>query len=871
MNANENAVEKLLRGQRRWNQFAWSLIATAVGLAITLAFEWRLHPSPARVEKWGHLPQWWLGGLGVTLLATAAIYLFRRKSVLQSARALDARWETKNRLETAATLSSAPDAIARAQREETAGFVQQARLRPRRVSLTFLGGLVALLALAHLLTLATWVRPWNEGFFHSHAAEQAKAKPAADKQPKASIEWNTPEEEIKAAAIEEVPLAAVANSTGGFHDAVLEISVNGEIRLRTPIALDELKNAGQHKIETSIYMDQLGVKPFDMVSYDLRAQRNGTAKLPDTVSPVQFVEIKPLREDVHELPAARNPGQGFNHIAALKSAQLRAMKENSALAHTDLSHDNGAWKDENQRVGNDQKTLEEKTGEVISLFTSNGVPEEIVSLIRRARTEMGDAAQKIAATANAPALAPQGRALALITEVEKYLGKAIGQGRALVQNVSDPFDKKQLELKRRDQTKAGELEILAKEQARLADDIATTNTSAETPAVAGKPDPETITGTPVERETQINLRIGRLLEATNNFVAEATQHLDEGRKQAQLSVLSLVMDDLVAAREPAAKSARELHLAAEAMTRAAEQVAKNELADALRALSGAASGARITPAQASDEAARQQATNVMNQVQTATRNLADAGRQLPATGSAKAAAQLNELARSLADADLQKALQQLREQPRNPEVARNAAEKLQDLADRAGMLRNNGPLSPAELAQLADRLERAHVNIQRLTAQQSPSKSPGSPSGNSPGQASGAAPGGHGITTAGNSGDLTPASFGGEIISDLREDLLAAAPSLPQSAQLAELRSQFHESPDPSASDGDITAFLGKIDPPLEGVIKLLRAEIPDSPRPYRLTDDEIAQAPAGYRPAVADYFEQLSRDYPADSKPAGK
>jgi hypothetical protein len=526
------------------------------------------------------------------------------------------------------------------------------------------------------------------------------------------------------------------------------------------------------------------------------------------------------------------------------------MKENFILAHTDLAHDSDDWKDENQRVGGDQKTLEEKTGEVISLLVSNDAPEEIVSLIRRAKPEMADAAQKISVTENEPALVPQGKALALITEVEKYLGKSVRQGPSLVQKVPDPFDKKALEIKRRDLTPAGELEILAKEQARLAGDLVMTNAGAEISAAASKPDPEKITGTSAEREHQINQRVGTLLDATN-FPAEVTQHLAEGRKQTQMSLLSLDMDDVVAAREPAAASARELRLAADAMRCAAEQVAKNDLADALRALSEAAGGARITPAQISDAAARQQATNVMNQVQNAARNLTEAARQQQETGSAMAAAQLNELAKALAAADVQKALQQLREQPRDPDVARNAANKLQDLADRAGMMRHAGPLSLAELARLTDRMERAHANIQRLTAQNSSAKSPGS----SPGNISGGGPG----------------SFPSEIVSDVREGALEAAAALPQSLQLGELRQQLRESPVSDADGGNVTVFLEKIDPPLEDVIKLLRAEIAGNRRPYQLTEEEMAQAPVAYRPAVADYFEQLSKDYQTASPTPGK
>lgn len=860
MNTKSNPVEQLLRRQQRWNQYAWPLIIIAIGLAGTLVFEWHQHPSLARVEKWGHLPQWWIGGLAASLLAAAVVGWLRRRSVLEAAQAMDERWSAKNRLETAAALSSAPNALTRAQCEETAGFFRQANLHPRGIPLSFLAGLVALLVGAHLFTFASWTRPLAEktgGGGLKKDSQMAQVKPAETKpkEPEAHIEWNSPEEEMTAAAVEEVPLEAMADSTTGFHNAVLEIFVNGETRPLIPIELADLKVAGKHTVETSIYMDQLGVKPYDIVSYDLRAQRNGIRKASDTVSAVQFVEIKPLREDVHECPPTQNPGQCFNYITAIKSAQLRAMKENFVLAHSELARDNADWKDENQRVGGDQKTLAEKTGEVISLLVSNGAPEEIVSLIRQAQPEMTDAAKKISATDNEPALTPQGKALALMTQVEKYLGKCVRQAPSLVQKVPDPFDKKALELKRRDQTPAGELEILAKEQARLADDIATTNPPA---ADNGQPNPQQITGAPAEREAEINQRISSLL-ATTNPVAEVTQHMEAGRNNARVALLDLNMDDTIAAREPAAESARELHLAVEAMKRAAEQVAKNELAEALRALSDAAGGARITAAQVSESAARQQATNVMNQVQNAARHLTDAARQQQETGSAKAAAQLNDLAKALAGANLQKALQQLREQPRDRDVAGNAANQLQDLADRAGLMRNDGKLSPEQIARLADRLDRAHANIQRLAAQNAAAKPPGNVATKASGSGSGSNPGG------------AASSFASEIVSDVREGALEAVPALPQAVLLGELRGEFHESPTPDAQFADQLVFLEQIDSPLEGVIKLLRAEISDQSRPYPLTDEQLAQAPAAYRPAVADYFEQLSRDYRTNLTAASK
>ncbi|MGA3268331.1 MAG: hypothetical protein ABSE16_16090 [Verrucomicrobiota bacterium] len=854
MNANQYSVEELLRRQRRWNQYAWPLAVLAAGLGATLAFAWDRHPSVARVATWGHLPQWWLGGLAVTLIAAAVVWRLRHRTVSEAAQAMDEKWAAKNRLETAAALSSAPDAIARAQREETAGFVRQAQVRPRGIPLSYLGWLVMLLICGHLLTLLSWARPFSGGSLlpsasknpdqtaaqSASAATAPEAKPSA---PEASITWNSPEEEIKAAAIEEVPLEAVADSQSGFHDAVLEVSVNGVGHPAVAIELAELKKAGPHTVQTSIYLDQLGVKPYDIVSYDLRAQRNGIQKLPVTVSPVQFVEVKPLREDVHECPPTQEPSTCFNYITAIKSAQLRAMKQNFVLAHTDLSHDSADWKDENKQVGTDQQTLAEKTGEVIDLLASHDAPDEIMSLIRQAKPEMSEAAQKILATQNEPALAPQGKALSLITEVEKYLGRSVRQGPSLVAKVPDPFDKKALELKRRDLTPAGEMEILAREQARLAGDIATTNALT---ADSGESEPGAISGTPAGRESQISQRFGTLLDSTN-FPAETIKHLDLGHHQAEASLTKLNADDMVSAREPAAESARELRLAVEAVRQAAEQAARNELADALRALSDAAGGARITPAQPSDEAARQQASNVVSQVANAARNLTEAARQQQETGSAKAASQLNGLAQALAGTDVQKALQQLQAQPRDQQVAENAANQLQDLADQAGLLQNNGAMTPAELAQLIDRLQRDHVNIQRLIAQNSLPPSPDRP------------PNG----TNGSPNVLTPntGSFGSEIITDVREGVLEASAAMPQTGIVVPMRNQLHSPPIPGAPSANITAYLAKIDPPLENLITLLQTRLQQQ-RPFTLTDQQVAEALPAYRPAVADYFEQLSHDY---------
>ena len=132
--------------------------------------------------------------------------------------------------------------------------------------------------------------------------------------------------------------------TTGLRNAVLEIEVNGAHRLSQPLP-DDLTKPGPHTLKPSIYLDQLDVKTYDIVSYHLSAQRIADAALPPTVSPVQFVQVKPVREDTFICAGGDQPSKCFNYVTALKAAQLRLMKDNFTLAHAEVGHDNSEWRD----------------------------------------------------------------------------------------------------------------------------------------------------------------------------------------------------------------------------------------------------------------------------------------------------------------------------------------------------------------------------------------------------------------------------------------------------------------------------------------------------------------------------------------------
>ena len=714
-------TDRFLRQHHRFLRLAWPLGTVALGLALTLALDWRRHPTLQRVERWDDLLRWWAAGLGLTGLAALGVWLVRRRNALQSARLLDARFDARNRLETVAVLRGDAGALAHAQREEAAAFLAgQADARTNRDPLLILGALVVALLLAHGATLLTWTRPWVAPAAVAAARLAAKAPAAPPALPTARILWKTPASETKATPIEEVPLQAVADSTGGLRDMVLEIAVNGQPRTSVPVPADGLQAAGKHPVQASIYLDQVEVEPFDIVSYYLRAQRIGAQNLPATASSVQFVQVRPFRSDTREVPG----GEGYASyalITALKVAQLRLIKQNFVLGHTDLGQDSAEWKKENGRVGGEQAALETKTAEAVKQLIEEAAPAEVVNLLNQAQPFMGQAAQKIGAALNQPALGPQGKALALITEVEKFIVKLAPHGgivRGSKPNVDDPFkDKQQIELKQRFKTPAGEVELLAAAQAKVAEDLSKPDAAEAAPApdTTAPPDANKIEGTLAERQPQISQRVGALLTG-RVFKPDVTQHLEQGHEAARGSLRQIDAGDLPAAREPAALAARELQAAAAAMNRAGEEQAKAELADAQRALNEAAEQARDAARQPTDEAARQRAEQAAQQAKRTAQALAEQARQQQETGSSEAAARLKDLAKEVSAADTRKALEQLRAQPRNPKNSQAAADQLTQLAGRAAAQQHPGGLSPEELARLVERLERARANMERLAA-----------------------------------------------------------------------------------------------------------------------------------------------------------
>lgn len=605
---------------------AWALALALLGCATWFAPALGLPSAPPLAAA-----------LGLASLVVLGIWirLARRLSPLALARDLDRDWTLAARLETSAELAADPSALAAAQRADAARHLRDRR--PPRGASWF--SAMALASLGALLLLVEFSLLAQRRL--SAAPTPAAAVDPAAEDLSASLAWVTPEAEIKATAIEEVPLTARVSTRGGLRALTLEVAVNGVHHLSVPLPAESasaISAPGDHTLELSLFLDETAAQEFDLVSYHLRAERVASAALPPVASPLQFVQIRPAREDVARLrPPPGAIGQVSNLLTALKAAQLQLLKQNFLLAHAPIDRTHTVWREENSRVAGDQKTLAEKTAETRDFAIAEGLPTLVVDNLGQALPLMESAAAEIAATRNEPAAEPQGRALALIVATEKIIRRVImesaGSSPPSPPSVRDPFkDPQQFKLPPRADTPAGQLEQLAQAQSASAQELSDPAADAQ-----------------AEQQAELARKLAELAQS-RQLDSSAQGKTEQAARDAADAAAQVRAGDREAARAPATAAAEALRAATAAQEAAGRAAAEAELEQVRRDINsteGAADPAERANALAAAaerlraEAAAQQQTGsaaAARELATAAAKVAEAARAPAPGGSSSEAA-----------------------------------------------------------------------------------------------------------------------------------------------------------------------------------------------------------------------------------------
>ena len=643
--------------QHRWRArgtlLVWSAVVTLAALA---------QIGLARLGWWESPVGWTLASIGAAAVVLGAWFLrVHRLTPQRLARELDERWRLRARLESVVELADEESRWSAAQRENATQALA-GRQPPGR--LAWRGGQLALACLAGLLLVegaVLAVRSWRVSpAATTTAATKAKPGSAPTDEFSGTIEWKSPDSEIKATAIEEVPLVAVADSTAGFRSVLLELIIDGQREVSQPLGpavLGEGTKPGSHELAPSLLLDELQVKPYDVVSYQLVAELNTPGAKRLVTSPPQFVQIRPARMDAlltgmaSEFPPM---------LMELKARQLYLIKQNAILARfAAVASSDSSWASENARVAAAQDKLAGRTAEVLAWVNEQPSPPPLkLTNLGEAGTAMKSASRDIAARANEPATKSQQRALALLTELEQLFTKALSVPQAMP--AINPFrDVQVFKLPARSETPAGELEALAAREQKANDQLADSGDGAGS----------------AENEQNAIAHDAARLAALDGYDADVKKGIGAASAAAAEAARQIELGDRVAARVPAAAAQRALEQAVEAQGKAGRAAAVAEI-EQVRHLLNAASRAG-----AAERAERLAATRTTFRAAAA---------QQQRTGSTEAAQEFVQLA-EIIDAPASG-------------------------SDRAGATASAGPNSPERAREVAVAAARAQVQLSARTA-----------------------------------------------------------------------------------------------------------------------------------------------------------
>lgn len=275
----------------------------------------------------------------------AAFLLFRnRRSPAVTAAELDAEAHAKNRLETAWELRDSDHILKRDLLEDACNAYREFRFsrRPLGVNLILAGiglvlfGNIILLAATHGNATAGGKPPSAEQKTDSaHPGHPEKNKHAAnapkpDDTEHADLLLTLPESEQRAKPLDEIEWEGTGTSSNGFTKLVLTVSVNGKQKCELEPEIPA-KQPGEIKIGGFLSLEELEVKPFDLVSIHLTGIARIGGKEVEILSTPLFIEVRPFREDTLVLNADALSGETFELLNLFLAIQ---MDLNKALFRT---------------------------------------------------------------------------------------------------------------------------------------------------------------------------------------------------------------------------------------------------------------------------------------------------------------------------------------------------------------------------------------------------------------------------------------------------------------------------------------------------------------------------------------------------------
>jgi len=243
-----------------------------------------------------------------------------------------------------------------------------------------------------------------------------------------TVSFARPGRDTSASAIEEVYVEASADDDYGVKNLELVYSVNGGPEKSVPL-FNGSKRLPSVSAGHTFYLEELGVKSGDSVSYYARATDNdGVDGGQKASSDLYFVRVRPFDQKFRQAQSqgggGGGGGGGQNQVDALSEQQRQIISATFNVQRDKRTSSADKFRQNSTVVGLSQQKLREQVEGLLTRMNSEFIQQdpkfkEIADLLPQAVTAMKEAEGKLSATAPDQALGPENKALTLLQKAEE--------------------------------------------------------------------------------------------------------------------------------------------------------------------------------------------------------------------------------------------------------------------------------------------------------------------------------------------------------------------------------------------------------------------------------------------------------------------
>ena len=242
-----------------------------------------------------------------------------------------------------------------------------------------------------------------------------------------TVSFTKPGRDTSASPIEEVFLEAKADDDYGVKTLDLLYSINGGPE-KTVKLFDGTTRMTNVSAGHTLYLEEMGVKPGDSVSYYARVGDNDTvAGSQKAMSDLYFIRVRPLTKDFKKAESQGGGGQGQgqqNQVGALSEQERQIIAATFNIQRDRKTSNAQKVRESSVVVGLMQKRLREQVNELLTNFAARvGNQTErfkkITDFLKQSVPEMQTAEGKLQAASPDAALPPEHKALEFLQKAEE--------------------------------------------------------------------------------------------------------------------------------------------------------------------------------------------------------------------------------------------------------------------------------------------------------------------------------------------------------------------------------------------------------------------------------------------------------------------